>query len=210
MPTKLGNGGTSQEAYNPQDGRYTDEGNISQEEAQAMNMMGLGDYVNWDEIDSMSPEEWGISEKNNKSAINSKDFDDEWELLEESNEPIVDPKNFNDNWIPWDWGQIHEEHFDVSGLEKNRLGNLLYDFKPLMKRVSDYLYNNRNSSGGFQTVNPPTNEERKLYNQKIEQIKKYLPYFNKDKYNKRSSKGLLEDENAMQELQNFFKKNGFM
>ena len=40
MPTKLGNGGTSQEAYNPQDGKYTDEGNISQEEAEAMRYYG--------------------------------------------------------------------------------------------------------------------------------------------------------------------------
>lgn len=41
MPTKLGNGGTSMEAYNPQDGRYTDEGNVSREEQEAMNLLGL-------------------------------------------------------------------------------------------------------------------------------------------------------------------------
>jgi hypothetical protein len=41
MPTKLGNGGTSQEAYNPQDGKYTDEGNVSKEEQEAMKLLGL-------------------------------------------------------------------------------------------------------------------------------------------------------------------------
>lgn len=41
MPTKLGNGGTSQEAYNPQDGKYTDEGNISQEEREELEIMKL-------------------------------------------------------------------------------------------------------------------------------------------------------------------------
>lgn len=41
MPKKLGNGGVSMEAYNPQDGKYTDEGNISQEEREAMNLLGL-------------------------------------------------------------------------------------------------------------------------------------------------------------------------
>lgn len=41
MPKKIGNGGAGLEAYSQQDGRYTDEGNISQEERKAMNLMGL-------------------------------------------------------------------------------------------------------------------------------------------------------------------------
>ena len=41
MPTKLGNGGKGPETYDPQTGRYTDDGNVSSEEKKAMGLMRL-------------------------------------------------------------------------------------------------------------------------------------------------------------------------
>ena len=41
MPTKLGNGGHSQEAYDSNTGKYTDQGNISNQEEKIMSTLGL-------------------------------------------------------------------------------------------------------------------------------------------------------------------------
>lgn len=85
MPTKLGNGGTSQEAYNPQDGKYTDEGNVSKEEQEAMNLLGL----NKSETNS---ENFAGSSYYNKSAI-QKDFTESGYVTEQGSATFDDIYN---------------------------------------------------------------------------------------------------------------------
>lgn len=129
MPVKLGNGGKGPEAYNQYDGKYTDEGNISQEERKAMNFFGVKDN----------------------------------QQVQENNE----------NKIPWDWRNISIDDFNVSGLEKERLDNLLYDYKRFMYDI-EQRQKNPNSS-----ITP---KELKEYQRVKEIFEKYIPKFNKEQY----------------------------
>lgn len=86
--------------------------------------------------------------------------------------------------FPWDWRILKVEDFDVSGLEKHRLEQLLDNYKRFMyeteKDLDDLdLYASTLSRGYLKAPDKKTMQEYEKIKEKFE---KYLPKFNKERH----------------------------
>ena len=110
MPKKLGNGGISMEAYNPQDGKYTDEGNISQEELQELEIMKLfGIRPTKPSLPERKPKLPEVIRKRREKNQIKKDFDMFYET--EQNTPTFD--------------DIYSDYIEKNKKEPSNIGELL-------------------------------------------------------------------------------------
>lgn len=153
MPTKLGNGGKGPEAYNPQDGRYTDEGNISKNERYEGYLRKKEHELDWRNI------AYPVDSEQSKKII--QDFYNSGYETEDGSPTVVDiygefvylnkrePESL-DELIDF----VKEE---VIGFMEYGLSNG-YDFNTVSKK-SPYLVKRRAQGPGIPPNNP--NEQKK-------------------------------------------------